>query len=144
MNFAVENKYSFDILILSKTNPIPARNNHFLPDMEYCIMIRESNTYWSKTAEFDDYRKLYQIPCCGKRIHPAEKPVKFLQRFVRVSCPKDGVILDPFMGSGSTGVAAMELERDFIGIEKDDQYFQLAKDRIENSDTSKQLIFKFA
>lgn len=134
LNFATENKYSFEILILHKQNPIPARNNHFLPDMEYCIMIRERGTYFSKTAEFDDYRKLYTVSCSGKRLHPAEKPVEFLERFVRVSCPKDGVILDAFMGSGSTAIAAIQNGRKFIGIEKNAEYFDIAEKRIKMHD----------
>ena len=133
LNFAVENKYSFDILCLLKENPIPARNNHFLPDIEYCIMIRDGGTYWTKDARFDDYRKYYSVPCCGKRLHPAEKPLSFIEQFVRVSCPQEGVILDPFMGSGTTGVAAILNERNFIGIEKDEKYFHIAENRIKDT-----------
>jgi len=132
LNFAVENKYSFDILALLKANPIPARNNHFLPDMEYCIMIREGGTYWSKDAKFDDYRKYYTVPCCGKRLHPAEKPVEFLERFVRVSCPEDGLVFDPFSGSGSTGIACLRNGRNFLGCEKDQKFFELANKRLKD------------
>ena len=134
LNFATENKYSFEILVLHKQNPIPARNNHFLPDMEYCVMIREGGTYFSKTAELDNYRKLYTVSCSSKRLHPAEKPVEFLERFVLVSCPKDGVILDAFMGSGSTAIATIRNDRKFIGIEKSDEYFDIASKRIKMSE----------
>lgn len=134
LNFAVENKYSFDILCLLKANPIPARNNHFLPDMEYCIMIRDGGTYFAKDARFDDYRKYYTVPCCGKRLHPAEKPVEFLERFVRVSCPESGVILDPFLGSGTTAMAAIQNGRRCIGIEKSNEYYELAKSRVKRFD----------
>lgn len=130
LNFAVENRYSFDILTMFKKKPIPGRNNHFLPDTEYSIMIRESGTYWAKDAKFDDYRKVYEVPYAGKKLHPAEKPVDFLERFVRVSCPKGGVIFDPFTGSGSTGIAALLNKCNFIGCEKDDKYFDLANNRL--------------
>lgn len=132
LNFAVENKYSFEILVLYKQNPIPARNNHFLPDMEYCIMIRDNGTYFSKDAPFDDYKKIYTVPCSGKRLHPAEKPVEFIERFVRISCPEGGTVFDPFMGCGSTGIACVHNHRNFTGVEKDEKYFNFASERIKS------------
>lgn len=63
-----------------------------------------------------------------------EKPVEFLERFVLVSCPKDGVILDAFMGSGSTAIATIRNDRKFIGIEKSDEYFDIASKRIKMSE----------
>lgn len=113
-------------------NPIPAHSTHHCSDLEYIILIRGKGTYWQgKGLEFDDYRKWYQTTC-QKRIHPAEKPVELLERFVRVSCPENGTILDCFMGSGSTGIACLNNGRNFIGVEKDDEYFELAKKRIKD------------
>ena len=112
-------------------NPVPAHSTHHCSDLEYIVLIRDKGTYFQgKGLEFDDYRKWYST-ICKKHIHPAEKPVEFLERFVRVSCPKDGVILDAFMGSGSTGVACVNEGRSFVGIEKDDEYFELASRRIK-------------
>lgn len=65
------------------------------------------------------------------RLHTCQKPVEILRRIIRTSCPPSGTVLDFFMGSGSTGVAAVKEERDFIGIELDPQYFEAAKKRIE-------------
>ena len=65
------------------------------------------------------------------RFHTCQKPVDILRRIIRVSSPPDGVVLDFFMGSGSTGVAAVKEGRRFIGIEKDEGYFKSAQDRIE-------------
>lgn len=65
------------------------------------------------------------------RIHICQKPDALLARIIRVSCRPGGVVLDPFMGSGSTGVAAAHEKRSFIGIERDDRYFQPATDRIK-------------
>jgi DNA modification methylase len=64
----------------------------------------------------------------GHRYHPTEKPVKLMEHFVD-RC--QGVVLDPFMGSASTGVACVNLGRPFIGIECDKAHFQTACDRIE-------------
>lgn len=66
----------------------------------------------------------------NKRLHTCQKPVEILERLVRVSCRPGGTVLDCFMGSGSTGVAALRMGRGFIGIEQDPEMFQVAKKRI--------------
>lgn len=68
------------------------------------------------------------------RVHPNQKPVELLQRLLR-KCP-EGPVLDPFMGSGSTGVAALKLGRPFIGIEVDPKYFDIACRRIREASCS--------
>ena len=65
--------------------------------------------------------------------HPTEKPVPLMLYIVRLSVRKSGVVLDPFMGSGTTGVAAMNLQRTFIGIEREPKYFDIACKRIEDA-----------
>ena len=67
------------------------------------------------------------------RLHTCQKPVKILTRLIRVSCRPGGTVLDCFMGSGSTGEAAMLEGRSFIGIERDAEYFEIAKNRIEQA-----------
>lgn len=66
--------------------------------------------------------------------HPTVKPLKLMEYFIKLlSPPEGGVIIDPFMGSGTTGVACKGLNREFIGIEKNPEYFEIAKNRIENT-----------
>jgi len=132
LNWSVANKFTYDILVMAKTNPIPAHSTHHCSDLEYIILIRDKGTYFTGSGlEQDCYKKFYQTNC-QKRIHPAEKPVELLKRFVQVSSKEGDVILDPFMGSGSTGVACKELNRNFIGIEKDKNYFNIARNRIND------------
>ena len=138
IKFARENKLQFDILVMAKSNPIPAYNNHHLSDLEYIVMIREKGTYFSKHKEIDDFRKFY-ITGCKKGVHPAEKPVELLKRFIKVSSKENDTILDTFMGSGTTGIACKELNRNFIGIEIEEKYFNIAKQRIEGHKAEKQL-----
>lgn len=64
------------------------------------------------------------------RYHTCQKPVEILERLCRVSSPPGGVVLDPFMGSGSTGVACANTGREFIGVELDPRYYQRAVDRL--------------
>ena len=131
IKFARKNKFQFDILVMAKSNPIPAYNSHHLSDLEYIIMIREKGTYFSKHKEIDDYRKFY-ITNCKKGLHPAEKPTQLLERFLKVSSKEKDTILDCFMGSGSTGIACKELNRNFIGIEIKKKYFDIASERINH------------
>ena len=69
----------------------------------------------------------------GNKLHPTQKPISLLQIFIEQSSNENEIILDPFMGSGSTGVAALNTNRKFIGIELDKDYFIIAKDRINKT-----------
>lgn len=66
-------------------------------------------------------------------IHPTQKPVALLEYLIKTYSNEGNLILDNCMGSGTTGIAAYNTNRHFIGIEKDDTYFKLAKERIENA-----------
>lgn len=63
-------------------------------------------------------------------LHPTVKPLALMEYLVKLIAPQGAVVLDPFMGSGTTGVAAMKLGRNFIGIEKEPAYFEIAQTRI--------------
>lgn len=67
----------------------------------------------------------------GDREHQAQKPVDLMQRLLRVVCPPGGIVLDPFMGSASTGVAALAEGMRFIGIERDVSHFNTACERLD-------------
>jgi DNA modification methylase len=69
----------------------------------------------------------------AEREHPTEKPLMVMRPLIEVQSPIDGTVLDPFMGSGSTGVAAVELGRNFVGIEHDPAHFETACKRIEQA-----------
>jgi site-specific DNA-methyltransferase (adenine-specific) len=68
----------------------------------------------------------------NKNHHPTVKPVALMRYLARLITPKGGVVLDPYMGSGSTGVACMQEGFNFIGVEMDKEYFEIAKARIEH------------
>ena len=68
-----------------------------------------------------------------RRFHTCEKPVDILSRIIRVSSREGDTILDPFMGSGSTGVACIREGRRFIGIEREEKYFEIARKRVVES-----------
>lgn len=65
------------------------------------------------------------------RVHPTQKPIDLLEYLIKTYTQENDLVLDSCMGSGSTGVACKHLNRQFIGIEKDEKYFEIAKKRIE-------------
>jgi DNA modification methylase len=66
-----------------------------------------------------------------KNTHPTVKPTELMKYLIRLVTPKEGIVLDPFMGSGSTGKAAMQEGMWFVGIEREKEYYEIAKQRIE-------------
>ena len=66
-----------------------------------------------------------------KNHHPTVKPIKLMEYLIKLITPKGGIVLDPFMGSGSTGVACAKLGFNFIGIEKEEDYIKIANARIK-------------
>ena len=64
-------------------------------------------------------------------LHPTQKPVSLCEYFIKTYSNKGDIILDPFIGSGTTAVAAINTERKYIGFEKDDKYFEVAKNRLD-------------
>ena len=66
----------------------------------------------------------------NKRFHPASKPIKLIMNFVKISSNKNDLILDPFLGSGTTAVACKQLKRNFIGIEISPEYCKIANERL--------------
>lgn len=67
-----------------------------------------------------------------ENFHPTVKPIKLMEYLCKLITPPGGIVLDPFMGTGSTGVAALKLGFSFMGIEREPEYFEIAKKRIEN------------
>jgi site-specific DNA-methyltransferase (adenine-specific) len=66
--------------------------------------------------------------------HPTVKPTDLMAYLVRLVTPPGGTVLDPFMGSGSTGKAAVGLGFDFVGIERDPAYFEIARERVRRAE----------
>jgi len=79
----------------------------------------------SKDMRFDGV-----IPTPRRNIHPTVKPIKLMAYLIALGCPPDGVVLDPFVGSGTTCIAAKQLVRKYIGIEINPKYVVLAQARI--------------
>ena len=133
LKYFEEKGCNIDILTWHKTNPTPTMNNTYANDTEYLIFAREKGvrvygTYHTK-------RKYYVTPTnkVDKKLykHPTIKPLHIIKNLIINSSNEGNTVLDCFMGSGTTGVACKELNRNFIGVELDEEYFNTAKERIE-------------
>ena len=71
------------------------------------------------------------VPNRKGKLHPTQKPVELLEYLIKTYSNENDVVLDNCMGSGSTGIACINTNRDFIGIELDKKYFDIAKERLE-------------
>jgi len=87
-----------------------------------------------KTARLYDWWNINQVKNVSKAktCHPCQMPLKVMENIITI-LPEDKIIVDPFMGSGTTGVACANLNRNFIGIELDEAYFEIAEKRINEN-----------
>lgn len=133
--FVKKKKCNWNILSWHKTNPIPACGNKYLTDTEFILFFREKGV--KVYGSFDTKRTWYATPLNQsdkkKYGHPTVKPLSILENLVVNSSQEGEVVLDCFMGSGSTGVACLNTNRNFIGIELDEGYFEIAQNRIEEA-----------
>lgn len=90
-----------------------------------------SNKYIQKYTNYPT--QILKFSCDKERFHPTQKPVALLEYLIKTYTNENELVLDFTMGSGSTGVACMNTNRKFIGIELDENYFEIAKNRIEES-----------
>lgn len=118
-----------NILVWEKNNCTPSQ--FYMKNCEYILFLRKGKAKWIRNIGGSKTVHQFQN-IIGRKVHPTEKPVELMQYYVENSSSDDGLVLDPFMGSGPTGVACLNSGRDFIGIELDEEYFRIAKDRIEN------------
>ena len=130
--FIVERDYSWDLLTWCKTNPIPS-NGVWLSDIEYCLYFRERG--FNVQADNYQYKSKWYISGINQKDkaefeHPTIKPVELVKRHLENVTQPNDVVLDCFLGSGTTAVAAKELGRQYIGFEIDETYFQIASDRL--------------
>lgn len=123
----IENGMSTRLLIWEKTNPSPMNGDYiWLSGIECCVYGKH------KGATFNEHCRngVFRYPCGRNKLHPTQKPIKLIEELLLASSNVGDTVFDPFMGSGTTGVAAISNERKFIGIEIDSDYFKIAKERI--------------
>ena len=130
--FVKKKKCNWNLLTWHKTNPVPACGNKYLTDTEFILFFREKGVkvYGNYNTKFTYYVTPLNQKDKKKYGHPTIKPQEILLNLVTNSSQEGDTVCDPFMGSGSTGVACKNLNRDFIGIEVDNNWYQIAQNRI--------------
>lgn len=119
-----------------KSNPAPSyRKFNWRSATEPILVLTKKHvripnflTQW----EMNNYKETSCRCNYGVSGHPTEKPIELIELFVRTSSNEGDTVLDPFMGSGTTGMACLQLNRKFIGIENSEKWYNIAKERLTN------------
>ena len=124
------NKEIRDIFVWEKTNPMPAQGYSITNSVEYFIFLGDINIKANKTYTKNIIHSSVntKMPKNHKGVMKQEIADYFIEQFTQ---PND-TILDPFMGTGTTGISCKKLQREFIGIEKDEEYYNTAVERINH------------
>ncbi len=129
--WAKQQKLNWNILVWYKPNPMPAYNNTYLPDLEFCVFMRESGALFNNGLGYEVYKKMFIYPIGNTKFkHPTVKPLWIISRAIRISSNENDLIFDPFLGSGTTARACKDLKRNFIGCEISEEYCEIAEQRL--------------
>ncbi|MGD1818344.1 MAG: DNA (cytosine-5-)-methyltransferase [Pleomorphochaeta sp.] len=126
-----------DFIEWKKTNPMPRNvNRRYVQDTEFAVWAVKKHSKWifNKPKEIPYLRSCFTTPTvAGKErtIHPTQKSLELFKKIISIHTNENDLILDPFMGSGTTAEAAILLNRNFVGVEINKQYFDLAVERIK-------------
>jgi DNA modification methylase len=134
--FAKENNYNWDLLIMGKSNPIPTKNNKYLPDIEYIFYIREKGACFNNLNGKENYYKYRKIKMTSvkpsKYGHPTEKPIHIIRDLIEISSNKNDIVLDTFSGSGTVAIACRDLYRQYIAFEIDELFYNNSLKRLDD------------
>jgi len=120
--------WKYDLHVWYKTNAIPFTNHTWKSDIEYISLLWLKKPGWTQLSQ-DCYSKIYVSPLEINRLHPTQKPLNLITKYLKVLNPQ--YVLDPFLGSGTTAVACERLGRQWIGTEIEERYCEIAAKRIE-------------
>ncbi|HEC78699.1 MAG TPA: site-specific DNA-methyltransferase [candidate division WOR-3 bacterium] len=130
---------TFQFMVWHKTNPAPKIfKAGFLNSCELIVALWNKKHKWNFISQKEMHNFIETPICMGaERVknpkHPTQKPVKLLKHIIRISTDENDIVFDPFMGVGSTGVAALEMQRRFIGFEIDKAYYDVARKRLKST-----------
>ena len=127
-----------DMIRVEKSNPMPRnRDRRFVTDYEIAIWAVKKGAKWTFNRQLETYeRPLIKTKVTPKsekieKGHPTQKNIETMEWLIERLTDEGDIVLDPFMGSGTTGVACQKLDRDFIGCELSDEYFEMAQKRLQ-------------
>lgn len=141
--WAKTNKLNYDVLIWDREKTGIISTKFFNSNIDYVIRIygkgRGLRRVEMENGKGDPhyYTKIYKGRKPKITGHETEKAVEQMEKYIKTSTDENDIVLDPFMGSGTTGVACKNLKRDFIGIEMNKEYFDISKTRLEDKMNNK-------
>ena len=119
-----------NLLVWEKNNCTPSQ--FYMKNCEYTLLLRKgSSKYINDIGGSKTVHKFNNI--IGNKVHPTEKPEELMKFYIENSSNEGDTVLDPFLGSGTTGVACVNTNRNFIGVEINDNYFNIAENRIQEA-----------
>ena len=119
-----------EVNILTWAKGMHTPTQYYMKNTEFILMFRKGEAKYINNMGSFSLIDIKGIK--GSKQHPSEKPVSLMEHLINNSSNENDLVLDCFMGSGSTGLAALKNNRKFIGIELDPQYFEIAQKRIQN------------
>lgn len=132
---------TFQFFVWHKTNPVPNfRKSSFLNSCELIVSCWNKGHTWNFTKQ-SEMHNFFETGICmgkerikdsnGKNLHPTQKPVSILKKLIGIASNENDIVLDCFQGVGSTGEAALSLNRRYIGIELEKEYIEVSKKRLK-------------
>ena len=129
-----------DMIRLEKTNPMPRnRDRRYITDFECAIWFTMPKAKWVFNRQSDTYERPKYVGSIEKGLHPTQKNLGLMEWLLKIHSNENDLILDPFMGSGTTAIASINTNRKFIGIELDEKYFNIAQERIHKAINEKEI-----
>jgi len=125
-----KNKFiAIDTVVWQKPDPVPLNGkSKFLNAWESIVVGKKPNSHWGGYCEHNIIK--VQAPKGKNRVHETQKPLELIKKLIELTTKKKEIVLDPFMGSGTTAVACLELERSYVGFEISKKYHKMATRRI--------------
>lgn len=118
-----------NILVWEKNNTsMGDLKANFAPKVEFILFLQKGRRFINGSRD----PNIFKFKRTNNKVHPTQKPIDLMEYLIKKFTNCNDLVLDPFMGSGTTGIACKNLNRDFIGIELDRKYFEIAKKRIED------------
>lgn len=127
--WAMAHKYKFAVLIWEKPVCIISKQR-FAQNVEFIVRIYENGTALNKLEDSSMYSRVIKSSYLKAKYHPTQKPLEIFTRLINLSSEEGDVVIDPFLGSGTTAIAAKRLGRKYIGIENNEKFFKIAEERI--------------
>lgn len=137
-NIFTKNRLSTRLCVWKKTNPSPMNGEHiWLSGIECCVFGKHAGGTFNQHCK----NVVWEFATERGTIHPTQKPIKLFQYLIESSSNEGDLVFDPFSGSGTTAVASKRLRRNYLGVEKNPEWYQASGDRLANEELKMELEF---